>query len=165
MQSPCGSFLACGTNLGLMFTLELKTMSVYRKFTVHHKPIRALAFSPTGTKLAVGGDDGRITVYDPIHQSVLGSLIGHSSWITTLRIVSEDLGDLMISGSCDTTIRFWDLSSMINLSTLKSANDSSLPYQIWELAHFKQTGKLSKIIAGLELGQLKLLDQPLFKSK
>ncbi|KAJ9059657.1 Ski complex subunit Rec14 [Entomophthora muscae] len=164
--APCGGYFACGTNQGVIYTFDVVNLSVYRKFTVHHLPIRALAYSPDGYKLAAGCDDGRITIYDPTYQSVLGSLIGHSSWVTSMQIVREDIGDVLLSGSCDTSLRFWDLTNMSSIANLKVGGEvSNLPYQVWCAAQLKLPGRLSKVVAGLESGFLSLYDQPFFKSK
>ncbi|KFA67147.1 hypothetical protein S40285_07290 [Stachybotrys chlorohalonatus IBT 40285] len=70
-------------------------------------PITALAVSPAGNELYVGGIDNDIRVWDLRKKSVVYSMLGHSDTITSLR-VSPDSQSLL-SYAMDSTVRTWDI--------------------------------------------------------
>lgn len=65
---PTGKCLACVTfdksNLPNLFTLSTETGEILSKVAVHKIGQNAVAFNPSGTKLATFGGDGTIRVYD-----------------------------------------------------------------------------------------------------
>ena len=66
-------------------------------------------FSPDGSKLASGSDDGTVQVWDMASRQVDHTLEGHSARVKTV-IFSLD-GSKLASGSCDNTVRVWDVAS------------------------------------------------------
>ncbi|MEM8680264.1 MAG: protein kinase, partial [Planctomycetota bacterium] len=58
--------------------------------------------------LAAGGTDNSIQVWDVTSGTRLATLAGHSGSVATLAA----RGDLLVSGSFDTTIRVWTLSGL-----------------------------------------------------
>lgn len=78
----------------------------------HKSAVNALALSPDGTLLYSGACDRSIIVWekaaaggggDGRHMVVAGALRGHSMAILCLEVV----GDLVVSGSADKTVRIW----------------------------------------------------------
>jgi WD40 repeat protein len=68
-----------------------------------------LALAPDDRTLAIGHDDGRITLFDLVRQRQLGtSLRGHSEIVSTLAFSPD--GRLLASGSQDATVRLWDVA-------------------------------------------------------
>jgi len=65
-----------------------------------------VAYSPDGKRLASGGFDGTVTLWDPVRGEEIVTLRGHSTRVHGL-IFSSD-GHRLISGSADGTVRIWD---------------------------------------------------------
>ncbi|MGJ3238335.1 MAG: sortase domain-containing protein [Anaerolineae bacterium] len=69
----------------------------------------AVAFSPDGTRMASGGRDHVIRVWDTASGELLMQTEGHSDWITALTFSPN--GVQIISGSRDNTIRAFNADS------------------------------------------------------
>jgi WD40 repeat protein len=67
-----------------------------------------LAFAPDGATLAVGQQDGRITLWDSHTACKSGSLDGHADFVAALAF-SRD-GTTMASSAGDRTVRIWDMT-------------------------------------------------------
>jgi serine/threonine-protein kinase len=74
----------------------------------HNTAARAVAFHPDGTRLALGGEDTTVRIYEFgwLRNSVKPSLTGHTDAITSLAY--SPTGNLLVTGSKDGTIRLWD---------------------------------------------------------
>ena len=89
------AWFGCGMSLLVNTDVILRTAS-----------ISALAFSPDGTLLAVGGSAHSIQLWDMNTSQLRDSLIGHTYSVSTLAFSPD--GALLASGSGDDTIRLWD---------------------------------------------------------
>ncbi|MFD0688474.1 WD40 domain-containing protein [Actinomadura fibrosa] len=68
-----------------------------------------LAYSPGGSVLAVGGEDGGVLVCDAVTGVPLRTLQGHGDRAYAVAFDSE--GNRLASGSADGTVRIWDLAT------------------------------------------------------
>ncbi|TFK68478.1 WD40 repeat-like protein, partial [Pluteus cervinus] len=71
-----------------------------------YKDIGVIKFSPKNSLLYSGFSDGSIGIWNPYTGEPVALLSGHEHQITTLLLTKD--GNTLISGSVDTTIRFWD---------------------------------------------------------
>ncbi|KDN36821.1 hypothetical protein RSAG8_10603, partial [Rhizoctonia solani AG-8 WAC10335] len=69
--------------------------------------VLSIAHSPDGTRIAVGCENGTISIYDSREGSLLtGPLSGHTNWVRCV-VFSPD-GTRILSSSSDCTIRLWN---------------------------------------------------------
>jgi WD40 repeat protein len=76
-----------------------------------------VAFSPDGSRLASGGHDRTIKVWDTASGQMLRTLNGHTSRVNSVAFSPD--GSRLVSASEDQTIKVWDTASGQELRTLK----------------------------------------------
>lgn len=74
-------------------------------------PADALALSPDGTLLAVGGRDHLIRLYRVADGELYAMLSGHEAWVTQLTFTPD--GGTLLSGSHDGTLRLWQVDQRL----------------------------------------------------
>eukprot|EP01086_Lenisia_limosa_P015610 TRINITY_DN5117_c0_g1_i1.p1 TRINITY_DN5117_c0_g1~~TRINITY_DN5117_c0_g1_i1.p1 ORF type:complete len:439 (-),score=58.86 TRINITY_DN5117_c0_g1_i1:34-1317(-) len=90
-------------------------MKNVRTLSAHQEAIRDLSFSPTSMKLATGGDDASVRVFDFARLEKDNTLIGHGWDVKTLDW--HPTKSLIASGSKDNLIKLWDPRAGDCLST------------------------------------------------
>ena len=91
---------------------------------------RGIAFSPDGTKLAIGTGTGNNTVklWDVSTQKHIASFPGHTGWVRAVAFSPD--GTKLASGSFDGTVLLWDVPKSIKLYPSKQHSDR------WKQIHF-----------------------------
>lgn len=74
----------------------------------HTKDVRTVAWSPDGMRIASGGHDEVVDVWDATSGATISSRRHHSSWVTSVAWSPD--GTHIASGSQDKTVRVWSLS-------------------------------------------------------
>jgi len=76
----------------------------------HVGPVRSVAFSPDGQRLASASVDGRLMLWDTATQQRIGEpLTGHTAEVSSVAFSPD--GQLLVSGSDDGTIRLWETAT------------------------------------------------------
>jgi WD40 repeat protein len=83
----------------------------------HGSAVRALAFSMDGKRLASGGHDNLVRLWDPATGQEVAKFEGHDNWIYALAFAPD--GKTLASGSLDNTVRLWDPATGKEQSALK----------------------------------------------
>lgn len=83
----------------------------------HTRNVNTLAWSPTGTTLASGADDGMIILWDTQHWQVRHTLSGHAQSVNS--VAFSPTGDLLASGGDDKFIYLWQPETGVRQSRLK----------------------------------------------
>jgi superkiller protein 8 len=98
------------------------------------KPVRTVAFSPAGTRLAAAGDARVIGLYDVQHGEQVANLTGHPAWIFS--VDWSDTGEYLLSGSFDGKVKVWSIDTRTCVAT-HSETDKT----IWSVKWLPKIGR------------------------
>jgi len=128
-------------------------------FPGHSGPIRAVAWSRNGARLASASDDFTVRIWDVESGRVLHTLEGHTKWVYDVAFSPD--GRLLASASEDSTVRVWEVDTGRPLRTMPG-------YGRWlyrvifspdgqRLASGSEEGfvKIWDVVTGQELGMYK----------
>ncbi|CAN6673775.1 periodic tryptophan protein 2 [Trichomonascus vanleenenianus] len=111
-----GEWLGFGAaKLGQLLVWEWQSESYILKQQGHFDSLNALVYSPDGTKIVTGGDDGKIKVWDAISGFAIVTFTEHQSAVTDLHFTKR--GNVLFSASLDGSVRAWDLVRYRNFRT------------------------------------------------
>ncbi|MFD3504963.1 NB-ARC domain-containing protein [Streptomyces sp. NPDC058678] len=95
---------------------DLPDPALIRILTGHTARVNAVVFSPDGTRLATGGDDGMVRVWDLAAGEILHTMAGHTRRVNAA-VFSYDGARLVTAGD-DWRVRIWDPATGRSLHTL-----------------------------------------------
>jgi WD40 repeat protein len=107
--SPGGAYLAYtvqheGSSIHIC---EAATSREVNLLKGHARKVRVLAYSHTGNRLASGGGEGEVWLWNTVTGKPVRRFVGHEGPVTSLAFSSDD--QTLVSGSDDTTALVWDL--------------------------------------------------------
>lgn len=139
--------LAIGNSVG---DLHVHTFEGVEKFylTEHKKAVRALKFTPDGSKVLIASDDLRISLVDLATSTTLSLFQGHKNFINGLTCHPQD--QIFASCSSDKTVKVWDMRSGGAVDNIMPSSNANL----FGLA-FDADGK--RMVVGSENGILSTL--------
>jgi len=109
--SPDRRTAALGLARGEIQILDIDSgRSIGRPLRGHQGAVRSLAFSPKGDKLASGGSDKTVMVWDVITGRSLGMCPEHKGAVFGVAISPK--GQILASGCGSETIKLWDLDNV-----------------------------------------------------
>ena len=74
--------------------------------------------------VAVAGEGKAINLWDLSTNTLVATLSGHEDQIDALESYTKNGVPMLVSGSCDGTIKLWDLSNKSNEYTFADLGDS-----------------------------------------
>lgn len=79
-----------------------------RSLLGHERPIRVVRFHPDGLRLASGGEDGSVFLWDA-NGTRLQAFEGHQGEVSAMTFSPD--GKQLVTGGADRTVRFWSVES------------------------------------------------------
>lgn len=144
------NLLAVGYANGHVKVFEYETGALKVTFTGHRTAISALQFDKDGSRLASGGKDCNIVLWDMVSEKGLFALKGHKNVISKIAFLynDENQRDVIVSSSVDavTTLKFWDLQTQHCFCTIPAQSGG-----IWSFAIIKNGTRLIAGSTGAEL--------------
>jgi len=117
--SPNEDLIAVGYSNSEILVFDIDG-EVVNHFVGHRRPISALAFADDSSKLASGGQDNDIIVWDCSGDCGICRFAGHQNVITDLLFIPGS--QYLVSSSKDTHIRVWDMEIQSCVQTVTSAS-------------------------------------------
>jgi WD40 repeat protein len=109
----CGHVIIAGEG-GNIVVVETATRIVVLSFQGHEGWVRSVAVSADGSRLASGGDDGTVRVWDAVSGVAVGEpLRGHEGGVRSVALNAD--GSRVVSGGLDATVRVWDVASGVEV--------------------------------------------------
>jgi len=116
-----GEWLAFGSSkLGQLLVYEWQSESYILKQQGHFDSMNTLYYSPDGSRLVTGSDDGRIKIWDVASGFCLMTFNEHSAPVTQVQFARK--GQVLFSSSLDGTIRAFDLIRFRNFRTFTATS-------------------------------------------
>lgn len=111
-----GEWLAFGSSrLGQLLVYEWQSESYILRQQGHFDSINCICYSPDGSRVVTGSEDGKLKVWDNRSGFCLMTFDDHQSSITGLQFGKK--GQVLFSSSLDGTVRAWDLIRYRNFRT------------------------------------------------
>ena len=166
---PQKTLLASGNSRGEVNLWELETRQSPTTLGKHSGKVLSVAFSPDGNTLASGGEDGRLKFWDiktnkfirvlqeynseiyalawSPHNKTITSSINNNDTVNSLAFSPDE--PILVSGSKDCTIKFWNIYTG---QCLKTISEQAAVISVV----FSPDGKT--VASGSQDGQIKLWD-------
>ncbi|KAH6976720.1 hypothetical protein EDB80DRAFT_899880 [Ilyonectria destructans] len=103
-------------------TVEQNWSPCFQTFEGHSDWVNAVAFSPDGSRIALGSNNGTVLVWGAKSGSEVRKLEGHSDWVNAVTFSPD--GSYIASGSDDKTVRVWDVKSGREVCRVEGHSDS-----------------------------------------
>ena len=81
-------------------------------------PVRSICFDQGGTRLASGGSDGSVVLWDIVAETGLFRLLGHRGGITDIMFARLENFDGLVTSSLDGLVKIWDLDGQCCTQTI-----------------------------------------------
>ena len=144
-----------GTILVYDLTVPYRTIDQRHHFSFHRSAVTCISFFSEETQMASGSQDTYIIIYDLVADTASFKLMGHSDHVTSLatfNLLHSLKGieqQILVSGSKDGLLKFWDLTQQ---TCIVSVSDEYLS----SIESFTFVPELKIVIAGSTDNKLRI---------
>jgi WD40 repeat protein len=131
--SPDGSKIVSGLANGLLRVWDSQTSAGLATLEGHSEKVNSVAFSPDGAQLVSGSNDCSIRIWDMRLNEVISILPTHGHPVTAVlqspavtSVAFSPDGRQVVFGSCDKTVRIWDVQSTKEIALLQGHHEEVL---------------------------------------
>src|SRR5262249_49283513 len=121
----------------------------------HTKEVRALAFTPDGSRLASAGDDGTVRLWAPAAPKKDARVLQHPKDVRTFSLAFSPGGGLLGCGCNDGRVRLWDTA---RTTVRELAGHNERVSAIAFLPEPKKSGEPVQFVTGGVDGTVRLWD-------
>ncbi|KFY43488.1 hypothetical protein V494_01971 [Pseudogymnoascus sp. VKM F-4513 (FW-928)] len=133
-MSRDGKYTASGHENGAVYVFDNDTGRMMYSLPGLVKPVRTVAFSPAGSRLAAAGDSKIIALYDVQHGEQVANLTGHAAWVFS--VDWSDTGEYVLSGAFDGKAKVWSIDTRTSVAT-----HSETEKALWSVKWLPKTAK------------------------
>ncbi|KFY87480.1 hypothetical protein V498_07151 [Pseudogymnoascus sp. VKM F-4517 (FW-2822)] len=133
-MSRDGKYTASGHENGAVYVFDNDTGRMMYSMPGLVKPVRTVAFSPAGSRLAAAGDSKIIALYDVQHGEQVANLTGHAAWVFS--VDWSDTGEYILSGAFDGKAKVWSVDTRTSVAT-----HSETEKALWSVKWLPKTAK------------------------
>ncbi|KFZ19052.1 hypothetical protein V502_03837 [Pseudogymnoascus sp. VKM F-4520 (FW-2644)] len=133
-MSRDGKYTASGHENGAVYVFDNDTGRMMYSMPGLVKPVRTVAFSPAGSRLAAAGDSKVIALYDVQHGEQVANLTGHAAWVFS--VDWSDTGEYLLSGAFDGKAKVWSVDTRTSVAT-----HSETEKALWSVKWLPKTAK------------------------
>jgi ribosome assembly protein 4 len=120
----------------------------------HSDAILNVSFSPLGDKLASGGGDTTVRLWDLETQLPIHTLKGHANWV--LYVSWSPDGNKLASGGMDKEIKIWDVESAKQVGPTLKGHTNYVTSICWEPLHLNKA--CNRMVSASKDGTAKIWD-------
>lgn len=124
------TLIAIGHLDGSIDLFNYQTRELKVSFNGHKSKVTCICFDEKELRLASGGNDTNIIVWDIVNQSGLFKLKGHKNVITKCQFMKNN--NVLVSSSKDGTIKFWDLLAQHCFKTFLAHKNEVLDFILYD---------------------------------
>lgn len=120
-------------------------------------PVRTVRFEIQGKgRLASGGSDGAVVLWDIVSETGIFRLIGHRGGITDISFASVDGVDALITSSLDGLVKVWDLDAQCCTQTVASHRGEVLTASCLNVRAPTDEADRLRLVTGGQDGQVRV---------
>ncbi len=112
------------SDVSVVVVMNLENDAEEGRFTGHAGTVFAIACAPDGTRIATGGSDHTVRIWDAQSFTEIVQLRGHTSYVWSLAFSPD--GSLLASGSGDGTVRVWDTRPFREVLQARTEHDAMI---------------------------------------
>lgn len=120
-----GEYVMTGSeDRGVCLYNPQKNMMIKNYKNLHNYDVSSIAITADNSKFATGGGDKNVMITDVLNGKQIRRFSGHNGRVNSI-CFSEDC-NVLVSGSYDTTVKFWDnrANSFHSIDIIKGFKDS-----------------------------------------